>query len=117
MSSPAPIVASPATYVTQHALVLGAPGAPAEPVGPDHPLPVHEQPFATSATLTPGGADSPPRRAVQVACSASGDVALKLADGGTLIVPVEAGLSILPFAVRGVVVAGTTAVASYASLG
>lgn len=64
--------------------------------------------------LTVGGAAITARRAVQVNCSVAGTITLLFAGGSTLPVPVNAGLSILPFAVTGV--SASSAVATIYSL-
>jgi len=53
---------------------------------------------------------------VAIVASAGGTFVLKLADDSTIAVPVEVGPSILPFVIKTVVSAGTTATPSYASL-
>ena len=79
-------------------------------------MPVAERPLSGSLSLSPGGTDALPRRALRISCTAAGNVAMKLADDSVETVPVDVGLSILPYAVKAVLATGTTAVATYASL-
>lgn len=58
-----------------------------------------------------------PGRGLAVICTVAGNVSLVFSNGSTLIVPVATGLTILPFAVKKVVAATTTATATYAILG
>ena len=94
-----PIVDTPAGFVTQQVLALGAPGEAATPVAAGNPLPVAERPLSGSLTFVPGGTDAPPRRALRISCTAAGNVAMKLADDSVETIPVDVGLSILPYAV------------------
>lgn len=109
-----PAIAAPAGFVPEVAMTFAGP-AGAVCVGPDDPLPMREASFGGAVAIAPG-TDQPPLRAVAIACTVAGTVTLKLADGSMLAVPVQTGFSILPFAVRTVVAAGTTATASYANL-
>ena len=109
-------VAAPANYVTPNTLALGDVGDMAIAVSATNPLPVAARPFGATLMLTPGNADVQPGRAVRIACTTAGSVALKLADDSVEVVPVTEGLSLLPYAVKAIAVGGTTAVASYASL-
>lgn len=57
-----------------------------------------------------------PGRGLSVVCTVAGNVSLVFANGSALIVPVAVGLTILPFAVKKIVSATTTATATYAIL-
>ena len=48
-----------------------------------------------------------------VVCTVAGNVSLIFADGSTLVWPVGMGATLFPWAIIGVKVTGTTAVASY----
>lgn len=113
---PQPLILAPAGFIPEHALVFADPQGLALPVTDATPLPVNDRAYASAVAITPG-TDGPPRRALAIVASASGTVVVRFADDTTLALPVDTGLSILPFAVKSVVVAGTTATASYASLG
>ena len=110
------IVATPTTYITKQALAMGDAGDPPVAVSAINPLPVSDKAFGSVLALMPGASDAIPRRAIRIACTAPGTIAMKLADDSVETVPVEVGLSILPYAIKAIVVAGTTATASFASL-
>ena len=116
MTTPQPIAAAPASFVPEQVIAFGAIGTVPTAVEPLHPLPVADQAFRSAIAVTVG-IDQVPQRAILIVCTAAGNVALKLADDSSVVVPVATGLSILPFAVKTVLAAGTTAAASYASLG
>lgn len=59
-----------------------------------------------SATVAPG-------RQFGIVCTTAGNVTLVFADGSTLVWPVTTGNLIVPWAIVGVKVTGTTAVATY----
>lgn len=79
------------------------------------PLPVTDAAYTGVVAFVPG-ADQVARRAILLACSAAGNVSLKLSDDSVLIVPVEEGISVFPLAVKAVNLAGTTATANYFNL-
>ena len=115
MPSPTP-VAAPANYVTPNTLALGDLGESAIAVSAANPVPVAVRPFGGTVALTVGAADQAPGRGVRIACTIAGNVAVKLAHDSIETVPVGEGLSILPYAAKGIVAAGTTATATYAIL-
>lgn len=63
-------------------------------------------------------ADTPQasRNGVQISCTVAGDVSLKMDDGSANVVPVDVGLTVLPYAVQTVNSSGTTATATYRNL-
>lgn len=107
-------VRAPAGFIPEVAVAFSAAGI-AIPVDGAHPLPTSDQPFAGALAITPGS-EHTPRRAVAIVCSAAGTVTLKLGDDSQIALPVAAGLSILPFAVKTVVPGGTSAAAAYYNL-
>lgn len=111
----APPIVAPAGYVPELALAFADTGGLAQQVSGATPLPVDDRAYASATAIVPG-VDQPPRRAIAIMAGGAGTVVIKLADDSLLALPVDAGLSILPFAVKTVVVAGTTATASFASL-
>lgn len=72
--------------------------------------------YRVFTALTVGAGDITAGRAVQIACTVAGNVSLKMANGSTNIIPVDVGLSVLPYSVVGVNTSGTTATATYGSL-
>lgn len=64
---------------------------------------------AVGATLAVG-------RALEIVVTAAGNVSLVLADNSTTTIPVNVGLSIIPYGVKQIVSAGTTATATYGVL-
>lgn len=72
--------------------------------------------FTTAAALTVGAADVAVGRAVGLVCTGAGNVSLKLSVTAAYVVPVNVGLSVLPFAAVGVNASGTTATCTYANL-
>lgn len=108
-------IAHPAHYVTQQAIAFGAVGDPPTSVEPARPLPVADRAYQGVAPFTIG-ADQPAGRGLLITCTAAGQTALRFADGSTATLPIATGLTILPFAVRAILIAGTTATASFASL-
>jgi hypothetical protein len=107
-------ISAPAGFVPQMAVSFSAAGN-ALPVDADNPLPTGERAFQGMVAIVPG-TDQAPARGVAITCTVAGNAVFKLADGSQLTVPVDTGLAILPLAVRTVVVAGTTATATYANL-
>ena len=61
-------------------------------------------------------ADGVPQRGLRIVCTVAGNVALKFADDTTDIMPIEVGLTVLPYAVKTVLATGTTATATYKHL-
>ena len=72
--------------------------------------------FLGEVALTPGTADSTARRSLKVTCTVAGNVAVIYADGSSGVWPVTIGVQTLPIAITTVVIAGTTATATYANL-
>jgi len=70
----------------------------------------------TGAVAMTVGASYAPGRSILIDATAAGNVSLTFFDGSTLVVPVNAGITILPFAVTAVNTSGTTATATYANL-
>lgn len=54
--------------------------------------------------------DQSPRRGIALIVTAAGSVTLRLADNSLIAVPVDPGLTILPFAVKTIQSSGTTAI-------
>lgn len=107
-------IQAPAGFVPEAAISFaGAIGAVR--VGAESPLPIAERSFQGAVPVVVD-TEQPPQRAIAIVASVGGDVTLKLADASTMVVPVTTGLSILPFAVRAVIAAGTSATATYANL-
>lgn len=79
------------------------------------PSPVDDAPYTGSIALTVGVAAAA-GRVILINASVAGNVSLLLADGSTLVVPVNAGLTLLPFKVTQVNSGGTTATATYTNL-
>jgi len=74
-----------------------------------------ERPIQGMLVITPDSNQTTGRQ-IAINCTAAGNVQLKLADDTLLTIPVDIGLLILPFAVKTVVSAQTTATATYANL-
>jgi hypothetical protein len=109
-----PAIGVPAGFVPAAGVCFGtASGSTAVDV--DNPLPVGERPFRGAVAIVPG-VDQAPQRGLAITCTAGGAVRLKLADDSELAIPVSTGLTVLPFQVKTVVPAGTTAAATYANL-
>ena len=90
------LIQTPAPYITQTAIAFAQSGA-AVAVGPDNPLPIGETSFRGCRAAAIGAAFAP-GRAIAVVAAASGQLAIEFANGGLLDVPIEPGLTILPFA-------------------
>ncbi|MET1755143.1 hypothetical protein ABVV53_06705 [Novosphingobium sp. RD2P27] len=107
-------ITAPAAYVPQTAIAFaGADGAAL--VSRSTPLPTSEPSYHGAAAITPD-VEFAPARAIAVVAIGSGDVAFRFADASTIVVPVSAGLTILPFAATQVLASGTTAAASFHAL-
>lgn len=102
---------APADFAPVTALAFADADSTAIYVGTDHPLPVGELPYRGAIALLPD-VDQAPGRGVAIAVTIAGTVCLKLADDSLLSLPMEQGLSILPFAAKSVISMGTTAAAS-----
>jgi len=76
---------------------------------------VSPRPYRGSIAIVVG-TDQAPRNGIQIVCTGAGDVSLKMEDDSTNVVPVAFGLTILPYAVKTVNTAGTTATATYRNL-
>jgi len=111
---PQPVLA-PAGYVPVEALSFADAAAQSVNVTRDTPLPVDDRPFGGFTAIVPG-TDQTPQRALFVNTTAAGVVRAKLANDTTVDWPVEVGVSVLPLAAKTVVVAGTTATATYGNL-
>lgn len=109
-----PVISAPARYVAPTAVAFSTAGT-ATIVDASNPLPVGERAYQGASTITPGTIQAP-ARAIAVQCAVAGTVTLRLADDSQIGLSVETGLTILPFAVKTVVTAETSAVASYANL-
>ena len=72
--------------------------------------------FFGEVVLTAGTADTAPRRALKINCTVAGNVAVLYADGSSGVWPVTIGVQTLPIAITTIVIAGTTATATYANL-
>ncbi|SFS10890.1 hypothetical protein [Sphingomonas jatrophae] len=102
-----PIVA-PAGFVPTIGIAFSGQSG-AEWVDRDNPLPTCEPSFRGAVPIVPGVSQTP-RRGIAIACTGTGAVRLKLADGSEITLPVSPGLSIFPFQVQTLVPAGTTAI-------
>ena len=58
----------------------------------------------------------PAGRQFAIICTAAGNVKVKFSGGSTLTIPVQAGLTLLPWQVIQVFLTGTTATATYNNL-
>lgn len=107
-------ITAPAGYVPQTAIAFaGAQGAAL--VSPATPLPISEPSFHAAAPVAPDVPFAAPR-AIAVIAQDAGDVAFRFADASTIVVPVSAGLTVLPFAATQILGAGTTAPATFHAL-
>jgi len=105
---------APAAYVPPMALAFeGEEGA--RLVSPAQPLPTSEPSYAAAAPITLDVPFAAPR-AVAVVAQGPGEVLFRFADASTIRVPVQAGLSILPFAATCIAASGTTAPATFHAL-
>ena len=84
-------------------------------VDANHPIPTASRGYRTSTAVVVG-TNGTPGRAVHVTCTVAGDVKLRLTDDSEIVLTVEVGGSVLPFEAKTVVVAGTTATATYRNL-
>lgn len=109
-----PVIAAPAGFVPETAISFSTGGAAVQ-VGHENPLPTSEPAFRGAAAIAVG-LDHAPGRGLAINCAAAGDVMVKFADQSLLAVPVQPGLTILPFAVSSIVADGTTANAVFATL-
>lgn len=107
-------VEAPAGFVPEVAIAYVTGTGPVV-VGADAPLPVTERSFRGAVPIVVG-TDQSPQRGIAIVATTAGTVQVKLADDSVLALPVATGLSILPLAAKGVVAAGTTAVATYSNL-
>lgn len=113
--SMSPIVHAPGSFAPAFAVSFGSLDSEATFCSPSQPLPVADRAFTAARALNVGTPVTP-GRAVAVICSVAGTVSFRMAEAGILTVPVEAGMSVLPFSISGVEANGTTAVATYAVL-
>jgi hypothetical protein len=109
-----PSILAPAGYTPEFAVSFSGAGG-AVRVDRDNPLPMSEPSFR-GATPIVADVEQPAGRGVAIVTRTGGDAALKLADGSVIVLPVTAGLAILPFAVTTVVAAQTTALATFVNL-
>ncbi|MCI4680163.1 hypothetical protein K9U39_10905 [Rhodoblastus acidophilus] len=72
-------------------------------------------PFAGAVAMTPGTIYAA-ARSVGVLCTVAGNVTFQFSDSSTATIPVSAGWQTFPFACMQIVVAGTTASATYYNL-
>ncbi|SFF94731.1 hypothetical protein SAMN05518801_10466 [Novosphingobium sp. CF614] len=107
-------ISAPAAYVPQTAIAFADPEG-AVGVSGQSPLPISEPSFAGVAPITPDTPIAAPR-AIAIVAQGAGDVALRFADASMIVFPVEAGLSILPFAAIEVVGSGTNVPATFFAL-
>jgi len=77
--------------------------------------PVSERSITGVQAITVGTA-YPEARQLLINCTVAGNVSVTFTDSTTLVIPVIAGLTILPWAVTAVNTSGTTATATYANL-
>lgn len=77
----------------------------------------NEVPIANAVTITPSDSGTVAAgRQLAISCSTPGNVKIGLSGGSSVIIPVTAGLTVLPWAVTKIFVTGTSAVATYANL-
>lgn len=107
-------VRAPAGFVPAVAIAFRD-AAGAVSVDSGHPLPTSDRPFEGAIAIE-AGVDQAPGRAISIIATVAGTVQLRLADDSSILLPVSTGLSILPFAVRTIVPAGTTATATFFNL-
>ena len=108
----------PAGFAPLSAMGFGAIGSDAIAVDAAHPLPAAD---ANSAAIAAPGAVTPsdsatfaaPRLGLTLLVSVAGNVALAFGNGATMVVPVLAGVNVLPFAPVQIKATGTTATAMY----
>ena len=108
----------PAGFAPLSAMAFGAIGSDAIAVDPAHPLPAAD---ANSAAITAPGAVTPsdsaaftaPRLGLTLLVTVAGNVAMAFGNGATIVVPVLAGVNVLPFAPVQIKATGTTATATY----
>jgi hypothetical protein len=62
------------------------------------------------------GVTAQPGRQIKITCTAPGNVVLKLSGGSTTVVPINVGVTLLPWQVVQVVTSGTTATATYENI-
>lgn len=70
----------------------------------------------TGVTAMTVGTVYAPGRSLYINATGPGNVKVAFFDGSTLVIPVNVGITILPFAVTEIVSSGTTATATYAQL-
>lgn len=107
-------ISAPATYVPQTAIAFADPDG-AVGVSGQSPLPISEPSFSSASPIAPDVPFAPPR-AIAIVAQGAGDVALRFADASTITVPVEPGLSILPFAATRIIGSETNAAATFFAL-
>lgn len=95
-----PSIASPARYVTQTAIAFAKAGS-ARPVDDENPLPIGEVSYSQARPAIPDTALDP-GRALMIVATGPGQVLIELANGGTVALPVTAGVTLLPFAVAAI---------------
>lgn len=72
-------------------------------------LTISQRCYTAAALLAPGAAAIPARRAVLIACTGAGKASFTLAGGGTLIIPLSPGTSLIELAATRLNTSGTTA--------
>ena len=108
----------PAGFAPLSAMGFGAIGSDAVAVDPVHPLPAAD---ANSAAISAPTVVSPsdsatfaaPRLGLTLLVTVAGNVAMAFGNGAALVVPVVAGLNVLPFAPVQIKATGTTATATF----
>lgn len=103
------LVNAPGGFVPAGAVAFADSDGEAVYVDPNNPLPAAERPWQGAVPVT-ADTDQTPRRGIALIANAAGAAALKLADDSLIVVPVDPGLTILPFAVKTIHSSGTTAV-------
>ena len=107
----------PAGFAPLTAIGFGTIGSDAVAVDSTHPLPAADANSAAISALIPvtpsdTATFAAPRLGLTLLVTAAGYVALSFANGTTLVVPVAAGLNVLPFAPTQIKATGTTATAT-----
>lgn len=102
------LVNAPGGFVPAGAVAFADSDGEAVYVDPANPLPAAERPWQGAVALVVN-TDQSPRRGIALIATIAGSVTLKLADDSLIAVPVDPGLTILPFAVKTIQSSGTTA--------
>ena len=108
----------PAGFAPLSAMAFGAIGSDAVAVDPTHPLPAADANSAAIAAPSPvtpsdSATFTAPRLGLTLLVTVAGNVAMAFGNGTAIVVPVLAGVNVLPFAPVQIRATGTTATATY----